>query len=268
MLRSLSVHLDDFIPGWRTQSERIPYHVLILVLEGNVSYRIDGRDHVAEPGDLLLVPAGTRRAGSTHPSGPHRKFTATFNFDAEAGGAVPLLRENRFIRFKPRHFPYLEQRFERLFEEFRSSEAYGTFVCEAILLELLGLAARELDKPELTPIQARYVERMKRHLMEHYREQVEIRDLARLIGRSPNYAASVFRETIGLSPIRYVHQLRVAEAGRLLLHSDMTVARIAEYLGYYDTSYFFRMFKKHTSLSPTDYIARGGRRDGRPPLAD
>ncbi|WP_336789984.1 helix-turn-helix domain-containing protein [Paenibacillus sp. MMO-177] len=37
----------------------------------------------------------------------------------------------------------------------------------------------------------------------------------------------------------------------------MTVADIAQYLGYYDPSYFFRMFKKHVGLSPSEFITRG-----------
>ncbi|MFD0714769.1 helix-turn-helix domain-containing protein [Paenibacillus sp. GCM10027626] len=81
--------------------------------------------------------------------------------------------------------------------------------------------------------------------------------MAHLIHPSPNYTIAIFREVIGSSPINYIHQLRIMEACSLLINSDMTVAEISNHLGYYDTSYFFRIFKKYTSMSPTEFMARG-----------
>ena len=43
------------------------------------------------------------------------------------------------------------------------------------------------------------------------------------------------------------------EAKRLLLHSEISVAEIADHLGFEDPAYFSRCFKKHTSRSPIDF---------------
>ncbi|MBT2738781.1 helix-turn-helix transcriptional regulator [Bacillus sp. ISL-7] len=47
------------------------------------------------------------------------------------------------------------------------------------------------------------------------------------------------------------------EACNLLLNTDMTVVAISDYLGYYDTSYFSRMFKKLASMSPKEFSMTG-----------
>ena len=112
------------------------------------------------------------------------------------------------------------------------------------------MLARELEKNELAPSKRNYADTIKSYLLEHYREPIEIDRLAKLIHRSPSYAAALFKEVYGLSPIRYMHQLRVLEACSLLLHSDMNIAHIAHYLGYYDTSYFYRMFKNTPACRP------------------
>ncbi|WP_274649540.1 helix-turn-helix domain-containing protein [Paenibacillus humicola] len=261
MLAIRSVHFDDFIPNWRTQSEVIEYNVLVLVTQGSLTYRIDGREWTGEQGDLIFIPQGTRRAGDNHLSGPHQKYSVLFRCCPDAAASIPFLKEKEFIRFKPRKPQYLQRRFERLYEEMREGEMYRSFVCPGIFQELIGLVARDLEKPEPAPMKTKYAEIIKRYLLDHYREQVEIHELARLIHRSPNYTTAVFREVTGLSPIKYMHQLRISEACSLLLNSDMTVSSIAGYLGYYDTSYFYRIFKKYTSMSPTDFMTRGSGQD-------
>ncbi|TYP73196.1 helix-turn-helix domain-containing protein [Paenibacillus methanolicus] len=259
MLMIQAVHFDDSIPSWRTQTAVIDYNVLVLVVSGRVRYRIGEHDHVGEPGDLLFIPRGTRRAGDNDPSGPHRKYTILFNEDADRLSFIPFLRDRRWLRFQPRKMAYLRQRFARLHEEWRPDDPLQAFACLGVLQELIGLIAADLGRPEVPPIRTRYADAMQRYLRDHYRESVATRELARLIGRTPNYAIAVFREVTGQTPIAYLHQLRIAEACRLLLDSDMTIASISDYLGYYDTSYFFRVFKKHASMTPSDYAASGRR---------
>ncbi len=56
----------------------------------------------------------------------------------------------------------------------------------------------------------------------------------------------------------FVHRLKVAEAKKLLLGTDKTVIEIAGLLGYTDTFYFSRLFKKFTDTSPTVYRSQMG----------
>ncbi|GGD78575.1 helix-turn-helix domain-containing protein [Paenibacillus nasutitermitis] len=255
------VHFDDNIPNWRTKSEVLNVNVLVLVTEGKVSYSINGIDYVGERGDFIFIPHGTRRAGDNHHTGPHQKYTVIFRYDENAVPVIPFLQNKQFVQFKLRNFQYAQRRFERLFEEVCNGGNYLSFICPAILQELIGMLARELEKPEVTPMKMKYAQLIKHYLLDHYREPIEIGQLARLIHRSPNYTTSVFREVIGHSPIKYIHLLRIREACSLLLSTDMTVANISSYLGYYDTSYFFRIFKKHTAMSPTDFMIYGKHTD-------
>ena len=51
------------------------------------------------------------------------------------------------------------------------------------------MLARELEKNELAPSKRNYADTIKSYLLEHYREPIEIDRLAKLIHRSPSYAA-------------------------------------------------------------------------------
>ncbi|BCG58300.1 AraC family transcriptional regulator [Paenibacillus sp. URB8-2] len=257
MLVLHSVHFDKEIPHWRTLMEEIRINVLVLVTLGKVKYTVNGQPIIAERGDLLVLPKGVRRAGENDESGLHQKYTILFHCGADVAEAIPFLSLNSPTLFKPRNFETVRRKFEQLFLESREAKSYSSFISLGVLQEVLGMLAREFEQPEVSPMKLKYAQKIQQYLLEHYREQVQIHELASLIRRSPNYTISIYREVTGQSPIRYLHQLRIIEACNLLLNSDMSISSISSYLGYYDTSYFFRIFKKQTSYSPSEFAVNG-----------
>ncbi|GGH80169.1 AraC-like DNA-binding protein [Pullulanibacillus pueri] len=257
MLSFNSVNFDNFIPNWRTHMEIINFNVLVLIVQGKALYTVNGKQIVAESGDVLFIPQTTKRAGENYEARPHQKYTVLFNHDQEDNEEISFLRRNQFFKLKTRHFEYVKHRCERLYAELRGNKEHRSYICKGILQELIGMLAREKDHPTVTPMKLRYAQIMKQYLLDNYRETIEIEQLAKLIHRSPNYTISVFKEVTGKAPIQYIHQLRIIEACNLLLHSDMTIAAIANYLGYYDASYFSRMFKRLTTKSPKAFMMDG-----------
>jgi len=235
----------------------LPVNVLILVVQGRVQYSLNGKQVTAEKGDILFIPSSTIREGKNHESGAHQKYTLLFDIPEYEISNIPFPVDQNFYHIKTRSFEYMKHRFERLYFDIRGDKKYRDYVCLGILQEIIGLFARELESSTITPIKVKYAQIIERFLLENYRKQIEIEQLAKLIHRSPNYTISVFKEVIGQSPIKYIHQLRVMEACNLLLNTDMTVVAISEYLGYYDTSYFSRMFKKLASMSPKEFSMTG-----------
>ena len=53
--------------------------------------------------------------------------------------------------------------------------------------------------------------------------------------------------------MKYVAQLKIGEAQKLLMNTDKSIGSISEELGFNDNSHFNVMFKKYTGLSPTEY---------------
>lgn len=251
-----SVHHDKMIPGWCTSQERINFNVLVLVTEGKVVYEVDQKRLIAEKGDLLILPKLITRAGVNHESGPHQKYTILFTCNKEET-LLPFLQCYEQTLIKPRNFESLRRRFEKLFLEMRGARSFRSMICQGILQELLGIIARELEQPEMAPMKIKYAHTIQNYLVEHYREPIEIGQLAKLIGRSENYTISIYKEVTGQSPIKYLHRLRIMEACYLLLNTKTSISSVSQYLGYYDTSYFFRMFKQLTSMSPSEFIALG-----------
>lgn len=64
------------------------------------------------------------------------------------------------------------------------------------------------------------------------------------------------RKFSGSSAKQFLLELKVAEAKRLLIYSRLNVSEISYRLGFEDTSYFSRIFRKKTSLSPSVFIGK------------
>jgi AraC-like DNA-binding protein len=128
--------------------------------------------------------------------------------------------------------------------------AYYDLICSGMMIELIGFISREVETNKISPMKLLHTEKIKQYIHQHFREAVHLQELAEQVQRSPNYIIGVFKEIMGLTPIEYLHHIRIAEARNLLLNSDMTISEIAHYLGYYDISHFYRTFKKVAACSP------------------
>ena len=67
-----------------------------------------------------------------------------------------------------------------------------------------------------------------------------------------------FKAATGLTPMEYVHAVRLEEAKQLLETTDRAIEAIANDVGYQDTSFFTRLFRRRVGLTPGQYRLRFG----------
>jgi len=96
-------------------------------------------------------------------------------------------------------------------------------------------------------------EQVIRHMARNYRGTISVERLARQMNYTPQYVTRKFKEQMGCSPLDYVIRLRMDLACKLLRDTAATLPEIAAHIGYPDTVYFNRMFKKQTGLTPGQY---------------
>jgi AraC-like DNA-binding protein len=86
-----------------------------------------------------------------------------------------------------------------------------------------------------------------------YRRPTNFADLAREIGTSQNKLKAVFKQTFGLTMADYCLERRVREAQQLLMEATLTIAQVAERVGYEHQSSFAAAFKNQVGMSPREY---------------
>ena len=81
--------------------------------------------------------------------------------------------------------------------------------------------------------------------------------LADMSGMGETYYRSIFVAVFGVAPTRYIQQYRVNKAKELLIRSDASVEDIATAVGFANSSYFCKVFKSLTGLTPSEYAEKG-----------
>ena len=87
----------------------------------------------------------------------------------------------------------------------------------------------------------------------HYSEKITLTRLAESSGLSQTLFSRLFKKTMQTTPIRYVTEIRLNQARKLLTNTDRTLADIAAETGFYDEAHFVRTFKGSRGLTPGDY---------------
>jgi len=95
-------------------------------------------------------------------------------------------------------------------------------------------------------------------IAEHYQEAAPVAALVRLSGLAERSFKRRFRQATGMSPLEYVHTVRLAEAKQMLESGDQSIEAIANAIGYEDAGFFARLFRRRVMLTPAQYRKRFG----------
>ena len=90
----------------------------------------------------------------------------------------------------------------------------------------------------------------------HYSAKLTLRQLAESSGLSPALFSRLFKKTMQTTPIRYIAEIRLNAARRLLSETDKTLAAIAAETGFYDEAHFVKTFRKSRRMTPGEYRRR------------
>ncbi|UXT97960.1 helix-turn-helix transcriptional regulator [Agrobacterium tumefaciens] len=89
------------------------------------------------------------------------------------------------------------------------------------------------------------------YIRSHIGEPLSIERLAQIADLSPSHFLRAFRQTTGSPPHRFVLAMRIEAAERLLLTTDMPLARIASLTGFANHSHMTAALKQHRALTPS-----------------
>lgn len=120
--------------------------------------------------------------------------------------------------------------------------------------EIVAALHRSLFGAESLPPQTgALVKRAVAYLHQNYTRPLARWEAAEAIGVSENYLSRMFNRELGLSPWDYLNRFRVSQAKELFRCTQGSVKSVAEQVGFKDSKYFSRVFRKLTGLSPSEF---------------
>jgi len=97
------------------------------------------------------------------------------------------------------------------------------------------------------------IAKVQSYIADNLHEELTRDSIAHSVYRNPAYLSRLFRKETGLSLSDYIAMVRIERAKRYLIDTNDKVSHIAESVGYVHFSYFAKLFKKMTSMSPQEY---------------
>ena len=133
-------------------------------------------------------------------------------------------------------------------------------IMNSILYEYLFLLASKFPREQLSPRekQISYVEEVLKYMESNYAQSISIQSLADSLGLNRSYLHRLFKSATGSSLQEYLLELRIQKACTLLQETDLAVSIISLSVGYEDTLYFSRLFRKKKGVSPSLYRENHG----------
>ena len=77
--------------------------------------------------------------------------------------------------------------------------------------------------------------------------------VARNLGISPSYLSRLFKKETGICLQDYINDVRLERAANLLIYSEESIPKIAEYVNFPSQSYFGKLFKEKMHMTPRQY---------------
>jgi AraC family transcriptional activator of pobA len=210
-----------------------------------------------EPGDVLIVPAGE----------PHRLVESARQefwglgfcvpcFAAEDAGRLlePFERVraggSAVVRIPAERQAFLESLFVELAAasdpESSAPHAVQRSLLTLVLNEVQRAARWDADPSGPKNVVAESLGFIERNCL----RPLTLKDVAQAVGRSPAYVTTALTKATGRSAVEWIIAGRMAEARRLLLHSDERIDAVAERVGYADPTHFIRMFQRAHGATP------------------
>lgn len=130
-------------------------------------------------------------------------------------------------------------------------EAYLNRISKKLSAEQNG--QREEQTENLYPSQNRMVRETMDYIQKNYQDNPSLQEMADRFHVSATYLSHLVKEKTGTNFIKHVTALRIQKAQDLLLHTNHSISSIAKEVGYPDYSYFMRMFRQTTGMTPAEF---------------
>lgn len=96
--------------------------------------------------------------------------------------------------------------------------------------------------------------KLKRYIIENIDKDLSLSSLAKAIGKSPNYMNNLFKSANGISIRQYINNEKVHIIGELMKTKGIPFRDACLNVSVSDTSYGYRLFKKHTGMTPKEFL--------------
>jgi iron complex transport system substrate-binding protein len=245
--------------GEHLHTSELSSSALIYTIQGRARLLLDGDEHHVENGYVCHAGKGTVLTITDitdHFEYYMIQYKASLPLPCSQDLLQLLARTEPFeiqYGFVVNHAASLLLSLSRMDHEWGQPEAMAKLQVKSLFYQFICELLGQLQHQQLEQASPDMVLQAARYMDEHYAEPITADTLATLLNCSPRTMQRMFNKRLALGPIDYLMQIRIDKAKELLCRTNAGLKDIAEAVGYVDSYYFSRLFKRYTGVSPSTY---------------
>ena len=258
LITSVGQYRFTSVPSLRTYREqgRGDYQ-LLYIATGCGYFALDGQVQTLPQGTAVLYRPGVTQDYTFCSSDKAEYFWCHFTGSEVEALLADCRIEDHTMVFSPGTSSDFRWLFLQMIRELQTKQdRYDTILQMNLRHILLLLGRHPITEQETGGTMLGEIENAIRFFDMNYHYPIEIQQYAESHLMSPYWFSQHFKKVTGCSPAQYLIALRMSNAMNLLDNTDHTVAQVALAVGYENTQYFHRLFRKHTGMTPSEYKAR------------
>jgi len=244
----------------------------LIVVRGTAMHHLDNVHDAIARGDIFVIPPGSEHSYEVADHAGIQVVNVLFDLaklnlelrDLEQiSGFHALFTEEANKQLEPhlkldaKDLAYVISVVEEIEEEQEGIEPGWEFFCETKLRELIVFLSRRYS--HVTTRGGRNMQRLSGlvdYMDSHLNSRVSFEDLVKVSDMSPTTLRRAFSEAFGCSPMVYLQELRIKKSLILLADRTKSITAISTEVGFNDSGYYARIFKKVTGENPRKFRQR------------
>ena len=237
---SISTMYNDISANLKRNNR--PCWAIVIKYEGETIYKSNGERYISNVDNIVILPKGSTYEWECVKPG----HFSIIEFDCDVTSlelfSFNVKDGNKFLKV----FKALE--YKRALNE-STYEMECIHGCYTIILGLI----QSTNKNYLPDYKTKKILPAIDYIAKNYCRNIKNDELADATGLSNVHFRKLFTEVMGVSPISYIHQLRIKKAKEMLKSDYVNITDIAYSLGYSSIYDFSRTFKKYVGIPPSKY---------------
>lgn len=226
-------------------------YLLLFIEQGRCIFEHNGVRNEVKENSVIIFRPGESQFYSYYMDIPTRVFWIHFTGRCveDILNKCKLNKPFAHLYYKPSH---LENTIYNIISEFKKPTEFYREICSSYLTIFLSYIGDALQN-KVNGMDNDKLKEVATVIANTYDQNLPIEYYAGIYGCSVNQFAIIFKKNFGCTPRAYITQQRLNTAENLLLNSNLSIKKISESIGYDDSLYFSRIFKKRYGYSPKEF---------------